>query len=149
MAYTDYVEGIYVGYKWYETADKEGLWNDVNNEFGKGYDGVVQYPFGYGLSYTSFEYELEKVSPEINSFITNETEIELNIKVTNTGNVAGKDVVAAYVSLPYTKGGIEKTSIQLCGFEKTGLIEAGKSQVVKITIDADDFKSYDCYDNHS
>ena len=149
MAYTDYVEGIYVGYKWYETADKEGLWNDVNNEFGKGYDGVVQYPFGYGLSYTSFEYELEKVSPEINSFITNETEIELNIKVTNTGNVAGKDVVEAYVSLPYTKGGIEKTSIQLCGFEKTGLIEAGKSQVVKITIDADDFKSYDCYDKNN
>ena len=58
VSYVDYVEDIYVGYKWYETADVEGYWKNVDNKYGKGYDGVVQYPFGYGLSYTTFKWKL-------------------------------------------------------------------------------------------
>ena len=147
--YTDYVEGIYVGYKWYETADVEHIWDDVNNEFGKGYEGIVQFPFGYGLSYTNFENEIEKITPEIGSSITNETEIEIDVKVTNVGATKGKEVVQAYVTLPYTKGQIEKTAIQLCAMEKTIEIEPNQSQVVTLKIDADDFKSYDCYDKNN
>ena len=94
-----YTEGIYVGYRWYETADAEGYFDDVSNEYGKGYDGVVQYPFGYGLDYCDFEWEIQTagISPAPNSDITDtSTEIMVSVKVTNVGDFPGKEVVQLY-----------------------------------------------------
>lgn len=147
-AYIDYVEGIYVGYKWYETADAEGYWNAVDNAFGKGYEGVVQYPFGYGLSYTEFSWEVTEISPAEGSAITDKTPIKIRVNVTNLGGYAGQDVVQAYVTVPYTKGGIEKAYVNLVGFAKTHTIEPGENEIVEIEIDPYDFASYDCYDKN-
>lgn len=150
----DYVEGIYVGYKWFETADKEGVWTNVDNsaaygEKAKGYYGVVQYPFGYGLSYTNFDWKIVKSTPEAGVSIDENTKFKIDVEVTNTGNFAGKDVVEAYVTLPYTKGGIEKSYVSLVGYAKTELLAPGTSQTVTIDVDAYDFLSYDCYDKNS
>ena len=139
VSYVDYVEGIYVGYKWYETADAEGFWNEVDNQYGKGYEGVVQFPFGYGLSYTTF-------TQEIVDYITEDGEIRITVKVTNTGKMPGKEVVQLYYTAPYTKGGIEKSYVELCGFAKTKLLKSGESEEVTITFKAEDMASYDCYD---
>lgn len=139
VSYVDYVEGIYVGYKWYETADVEGFWDEVDNQYGKGYEGVVQFPFGYGLSYTTF-------TQEIVDYITKDGEIRITVKVTNTGNTAGKEVVQLYYTPPYTKGGIEKSHVELCGFAKTKLLKPGESEDVTITFKVEDMASYDCYD---
>ena len=160
VSYVDYTEGIYVGYKWYETADAEGYWDEVDNQYGKGYDGVVQFPFGYGLSYTTFSQEIVDTYPVKNSsqedmmtssdggrfFITKDGEIRITVKVTNTGNVAGKEVVQLYYTAPYTKGGIEKSYVELCGFAKTKLLKPGESEEVIITFKVEDMASYDCYD---
>lgn len=150
----DYVEGIYVGYKWFETADHEGVYNNVDNtslygEGAKGYDGIVQYPFGYGLSYTTFDWKIVKTEPEINTSITENTKFKIDVEVTNTGDKAGKDIVEAYVTLPYTKGGIEKSYVSLVGFNKTELLAPNTSQTISIEIDAYDFLSYDCYDKNN
>lgn len=139
VSYVDYVEGIYVGYKWYETADAEGFWDDVDNQYGKGYEGVVQFPFGYGLSYTTF-------SQEIVDYSTEDDEIKITVKVTNTGEVAGKEVVQLYYTPPYTKGGIEKSHVELCGFAKTKLLKPGECEEVTISFKVEDMASYDCYD---
>lgn len=139
VSYVDYVEGIYVGYKWYETADAEGFWDDVDNQYGKGYEGVVQFPFGYGLSYTTF-------SQEIVDYSTVDDEIKITVKVTNTGEVAGKEVVQLYYTPPYTKGGIEKSHVELCGFAKTKLLKPGECEEVTISFKVEDMASYDCYD---
>ena len=139
LSYVDYVEGIYVGYKWYETADAEGFWNEVDNQYGKGYEGVVQFPFGYGLSYSTF-------SQEIANYTTLDGEIQIAVKVTNTGNTAGKEVVQLYYTAPYTKGGIEKSYVELCGFAKTKLLNPGESEEVTIIVQIEDMASYDCYD---
>ena len=125
--FVDYVEGIYVGYKFYETAADEGLID---------YDDVVAFPFGYGLSYTSFEQEMGDVTYR-------DGKISFDVTVTNTGDVAGKDVVEAYYNPPYTNGGIEKASANLVAFEKTDLLEPGESQTVSIEFDDDDMASYD------
>lgn len=144
--YVDYVEGIYVGYKWYETAYAEGA-IITNTKTGETfdyneYDSIVAYPFGYGLSYTTFEQELV-TAPSIME--TNGT-LSFEIKVTNTGNVAGKDSVQLYVSSPYTdydkENGIEKAAVSLCGIAKTDVIEAGESQTVTITVNPEDIASY-------
>ena len=160
VSYVDYTEGIYVGYKWYETADAEGYWDKVDNQYGKGYEGVVQFPFGYGLSYTTFTQEIVDTYPVKNPsqedmitssdtgrfFITKDGEIRITVKVTNTGNVAGKEVVQLYYTAPYTKGGIEKSYVELCGFAKTSLLKPGESEEVTITFKVEDMASYDCYD---
>ena len=160
VSYVDYVEGIYVGYKWYETADAEGFWDEVDNQYGKGYEGVVQFPFGYGLSYTTFTQEIVDTYPVKNPsqedmitssdggrfFITKDGEIRITVKVTNTGSVAGKEVVQLYYTAPYTKGGIEKSYVELCGFAKTQVLEPGESEEVTITFKVEDMASYDCYD---
>ena len=153
--YIDYTEGIYVGYKWYETADAEGVWSNVDNDYGKGYEGVVQYPFGYGLSYTTFGWDIESVTVDGEEVslsdpaeITEKSKIAVNVRVTNTGDVAGKDVVEAFVTVPYTDGGIEKSHVSLTGFAKTDTIEPGKDEVVTVNVDAFDFASYDCYDEN-
>lgn len=120
--YVDYIEGIYVGYRYYETAAEDGFID---------YDATVQYPFGYGLSYTDFE---ERISDF--SFDGNNVTMTVNVK--NNGSVAGKDVVEVYYSAPYTEGGIEKSSVVLGAFGKTGMIEPGQNESVTLTFTAED-----------
>lgn len=126
-AFVNYNEGIYVGYKFYETAAEEGLID---------YDETVQYPFGYGLSYTTFD-------RTISGFKDAGDSITFDVKVKNTGDTAGKDVVEIYYTPPYTNGGIEKASANLIDFEKTDLLEPGASQTVSFTIAKEDMASYD------
>lgn len=146
VSYVDYTEGIYVGYRWYETADTEGFWADVNNEYGKGYEGVVQYPFGYGLSYTTFDWEIVSTLPVPKATLEKDTEISVTVKVTNTGDVAGKDVVELYYTAPYIAGEIEKSSVELGAFAKTSELQPGDSEEVILTFSAEDMASYDSYD---
>lgn len=145
-SHIQYVEDIYIGYKWYETADKEGYWNGVTNDYGTGYEGVVQYPFGYGLSYTSFDWEIEE-KPNFDS-LSKYTEFKYTVSVTNTGTVSGRDVVEVYVNPPYKKGGIEKSSSNLVAFAKTVELKPGQTQKLNISFDAYDFASYDAYDKN-
>lgn len=148
VSYLDYAENIYVGYKWYETADAEGFWNDVSNEYGIGYDGIVQYPFGYGLSYTSFEWEVTD-APEDGDTLLKDGEVSYTVKVTNKGSMAGQDIVELYYSVPYIPGQIEKSAIVLGGFEKTDILQPGESQEVTITVSVADMASYDYYDSNA
>lgn len=143
-----YVEDIYYGYKWYETADAEGFWNDVDNQYGKGYDGVVQYPFGHGLSYTEFEWEITNLSIPNNSNISKYSDIEVEVDVTNVGGYPGKDVVQLYVTPPYYEGGIEKAHVNLMAFAKTAVLQPGQTQKLKLSFNAYDMASYDCYDKN-
>ncbi len=143
LSYVDYSEGIYVGYKWYETADAEGYWAGVSNEHGTGYQGVVQYPFGYGLSYTTFDWEVIDAPGDGASL---GEKASITVRVTNTGDVAGKDVVELYYGAPYTAGGIEKSSVVLGDYAKTKLLEPGESQDLTLSVSARDMASYDCYD---
>lgn len=149
LAYVDYSESIYVGYKWYETADKMGYWDNIDNEFGKGYEGVVQFPFGYGLSYTDFKYEIVGLSKKYGSTIEKEDTFEVTVRVTNIGETKGKDVVELYYEAPYYEGGIEKSSINLLAFGKTQVLEPGLYEDVKLTFTAEDLASYDCYDSNN
>ena len=146
VRFTDYAEGIYVGYRWYETADAEGYWDSVSNSYGTGYDGVVQYPFGYGLSYTSFSWQVTGRSPGQGSSVGRETSFSIRVRVTNTGKVAGRDVVQLYVTPPYTEGGIEKSSTVLVAYEKTRLLKPGESEEVTLSFTMDDVASYDSQD---
>ena len=140
--FADYIEGIYVGYKWFETADAEGYWDqDPYN----GYENVVAYPFGHGLSYTTFSWELIDAKPNKNSNIRNGEDIVLQVKVTNTGNVPGRDVVEVYLTAEYYPGEIEKSSVKLVGFQKTKLLMPNESETVSITVRTNDFLSFDCY----
>ena len=127
--FVNYVEGIYVGYRFYETAADEGLID---------YDTTVQYPFGYGLSYTTFEQEMGKVTYDEAAGT-----ISFDVTVTNTGDVAGKDVIEVYADPPYVNGGIEKASANLMAFDKTDLLEPGASETISIEFDDDDLASYD------
>ena len=136
-----YDEGIYVGYKYYETRYFDKVMNQGNPGDYK-YDEVVQYPFGYGLSYTSFEWsEFTMTQPDANG------EMTVKVKVTNTGSVAGRDVVQVYVNVPYTEydktNHIEKSAVSLVGFEKTGLLAAGADETVTVKFNVKDFISYD------
>ncbi len=156
-AFMDYVEGIYVGYKWYETADEMGVWNNIDNEYGQGYDGVVQFPFGYGMSYTSFDWTLDSVTyldsdGKLTTTIDDNTSISLKVTVKNTGTVKGKEVVECYVETPYNPQNldtaIEKSSRVLADFEKTVELEPNDEIQVELKMDVNDFASYDCYDNN-
>ena len=144
--YVEYTEGIYVGYRWFETADAEGFWDD--SKYG-GYDNVVQYPFGYGMSYTDFKWTLVDVSLPENSEITNEDKITLTINVENIGDVAGKDVIEIYLTAPYTPGGIEKSSVKLVAYAKTPELKAGQNADIEVEVECKEFKSYDCYDDNN
>ena len=99
VSYVDYAEGIYVGYRWYETADAQHFWDGVENRYGQGYDGVVQYPFGYGLSYTEFQWEFLE-APKEQTVPDPFGEISVMVRVTNTGKRAGQDVLQLYGSPP-------------------------------------------------
>lgn len=125
--FVNYNEGIYVGYKFYETAAAEGLID---------YDSVVQYPFGYGLSYTKFEANIDHVEDD-------GTNITMNIRVENKGDKAGKFVAEIFYNPPYTNGGIEKATANLVEYTKTDLIEAGESEIVTVKFAYEDLASYD------
>ena len=144
--FADYIEGIYVGYRWFETADAEGFWDQ--EKYG-GYDNVVAYPFGHGLSYSKFTWEIVESSPANNNRINGNQEIHLKVKVTNIGTRPGRDVVEVYLTAPYTKGGIEKSSVKLVGYKKTNTILVGGSETVDITLYTRDFSSFDCYDKNN
>ena len=119
--YVEYLEGIYIGYRYFETFAPE----------------KVQFPFGFGLSYTSFEKSNVKFSSDKES-------ITASVTVTNTGSRSGKEVVELYYSAPYIKGEIEKSSINLAGFEKTKLLAPGESQTLTLSLKISDMASYDC-----
>ena len=143
----NYAEGIYVGYRWYETAWAEGLkvsydyadaWLEqqtLTYDFSD-YAHIVQYPFGYGLSYTSFDWELADYKADKDT-------ITMKVKVTNTGSAAGKDVVELYYTSPYVNSGIEKAHVVLGAFGKTGLLAPGASETVTLTLPVRDMASYD------
>ena len=139
--FADYYEGIYVGYKWYETAYAEGFWEQYG-----GYDKVVAYPFGHGLSYTTFDWELLTSEPAKNSNILANQDIKLQVKVTNTGTRPGRDVVEVYLDAQYYPGEIEKAAVRLVGFQKTKLLVPGDFEIVELTLKTRDFTSFDCYD---
>ncbi len=144
-----YLEDIYVGYKWYETANEEGYFDDVTNDYGTGYDGVVQYPFGYGLSYTNFEWGLTNVSIPSGSDLHKDSDIELTFSCTNTGTKAGKDVMGIYYTAPYIDGEIEKSSINLVQYAKTAEIDPGQTQTdIVVDVSAYDMASFDSYDDN-
>lgn len=128
-SFINYVEGIYVGYKYYETAAAEGFIK---------YKDEVQFPFGYGLSYTSFKQKMGSLSEK-------DGKITIDVTVTNTGSVAGKDVVEVYYNPPYTNGGIEKASANMVAFDKTDMLEPGASQTLTLSFKAEDMASFDAY----
>ena len=139
-------EGIYVGYKYYETRYEDAVLGQGNADGAAGvfasagnwdYASEVAYPFGYGKSYTTFEQELTNVEFNIGG------ESKAEVKVTNTGDVAGKSVVQLYAQAPYIAGGVEKAAIQLVGFGKTAVLEPGASETVTVDFDAKYVASYD------
>lgn len=129
VSFVNYTEGIYTGYRYYETAAQEGLID---------YDEVVLYPFGYGLSYTSFTQSMGELK-------VTEDEISVDVTVTNTGETAGKEVVELYYNPPYTNGGIEKSSVNLAAFDKTEMLEPGQSETMTLSFSIEDMASYDTY----
>lgn len=126
--FVNYAEGIYLGYRFYETFYKDDQ---------AGYQGAVQYPFGFGLSYTTFEQKMGEVVKD------GENQLSVEVTVTNTGSRAGKEVVQIYNTAPYTEGGIEKSHVTLAAFDKTGLLEPGQSETLEITLQEEDLASYD------
>ena len=138
-------EGIYIGYKYYETRYEDAVLGQGNADAAEGsstgaawnYAEEVSYPFGFGMSYTTFEQELKDVTVTVGG------ESSAVVKVTNTGDVAGKDVVELYVQAPYTQGGLEKAAIQLVNFGKTDLLQPGESAELTIPFEPQYFASYD------
>jgi len=157
FGYYQYEEGIYVGYRFYETADAEGFFDseyftshEWKNGKASGYDEVVQYPFGYGLSYTSFSEEVTSSDVKLEAHGEN----SITVKVTNTGDkYSGKQVVELYMEAPYNtdescgiKGtGLQKSAKVLIGYAKTNLLAPGESEEVTISFYTDDLASFDAY----
>lgn len=127
QSYVNYQEGIYIGYRFYETYYKD---DEV------GYHKAVQFPYGHGLSYTDFDWKI--VDKQLN-----EDKITVKVAVTNTGKQAGKDVVQLYYSAPYTKGGLEKSAVVLGAFGKTKLLQPGQKQTLTLSYATNDMASYD------
>lgn len=136
----EYRENIYLGYKYYETKA-----HDMGESGEDWYQENVLFPFGYGLSYTTFDWEWAGVEDNVVIDQANRT-VTMRVKVTNTGDVAGKDVVQIYYSAPYTTGEIEKASNNLVNFAKTELLEPGESQIVEVQFVAQDMASFDYND---
>lgn len=138
--YGVYVENVYVGYRYYETRYEDYVMKSAGTGY-YDYDEEVAYPFGYGLSYTNFEYDDFKVEP-VRDAEGNITQFNVSVTVKNTGDTAGKEVVQLYLQKPYSeysrRFGIEKPSVELVGFGKTGLIPAGSSEVLTVTTDKAD-----------
>lgn len=150
--YVVYLEGIYVGYKYYETRYEDIVLGQGNADQSAGistssgdrwnYTEEVQYPFGYGLSYTTFEYSDFNVTPSADG-----KSFEVKVTVTNTGDYTGREVVQIYAQQPYSdydkENGIENASVQLAGFDKTEPLAPGEQQTVSVTVDKRDLTSYD------
>lgn len=144
----EYREDIYVGYRYYETK-----WYEMNkadeNSGDRWYSDNVVYPFGYGLSYTTFDWKLDKSIVANGDIVKPNGTITMKVVVTNTGKVAGKDVVQIYAQQPYTSGGIEKAHSVLVGFAKTKLLAPGESDNVSVQFVAQDMASFDAYDKNN
>ncbi|MDN5559134.1 MAG: glycoside hydrolase family 3 C-terminal domain-containing protein [Ruaniaceae bacterium] len=125
--FLNYAEGIYVGYKYFES---------VYEGDETAYDATVQFPFGYGLSYSSFEQEM-------GDLVADDDSVTIDVTVTNTGSTAGKDVVQLYSNPPYTEGGIEKASVNLVAFDKTAMLEPGASETLTLSVDLEDLAAFD------
>ena len=143
QTYMIYQEGIYVGYKYYETRYEDAVMGTGNaGDFVYGDD--VAFPFGFGLSYTEFGYsDMEVLYNE------DTDQYEVTVTVTNLGDMAGKETVQIYAQSPYTQydieNGVEKASVQLCGFDKTDILEPGESEIVTVLVDKRDLAAYDTY----
>ena len=141
--YLIYQEGIYVGYKYYETRYEDVVMG-TGNAGSFDYDAVVAFPFGHGLSYTTFEYSDMNVSYDAAA-----DTFTVTVKVTNIGAVAGKETVQIYAQSPYTdydkENGVEKAAVQLCGFGKTAILEPGASETVTVTVEKRELASFDTY----
>lgn len=138
-----YEEGIYVGYKYYETRayEEDNKSGAIKNKW---YEDNVRYPFGYGLSYTTFKYS--NIQYKMPNLITKDSEVTVSLTVTNTGDVAGKEVVQLYYSAPYTVDKIEKAHVNLGDFAKTGLLKPQASETVTMKISLESMASYDWND---
>lgn len=148
-AFVEYEEGIYIGYKYYETAaveDPDFIYGELDGKGSIAVPGAVTYPFGYGLSYTTFE-------QKITDFDASGDNITVTVEVTNAGSTAGKDVVQVYYTAPYTdydrQNGVEKSATVLAAFDKTELLAPGKSETVKLTFAKEDMASYDYHHKNS
>lgn len=143
-AFVNYEEGIYVGYRYYETRGYEETRENPQSTW---YEENVVYPFGFGLSYTTFDWEVTFTTPD-QSAITLEDTIEVSVKVKNTGDYAGRDVVELYYNSPYDYEGaaIEKSYVVLGTFAKTGLLAPGEEETLTLTLDVKNMKSYDYAD---
>ena len=142
-SYMIYQEGIYVGYKYYETRYEDFVTGN-GNAGDYAYGDIVAYPFGYGMSYTDFD-----ISDMNVSYNAADGTYTVTVKVTNTGDMAGKKTVQVYVQSPYTdydkQNGVEKSAVSLVGFGKTGMIEPGASETLSMTVNKRDIASYDTY----
>lgn len=137
FSYLNYAEGIYVGYKYFETRYEDKVLGNAN--LGNyDYSSTVAYPFGHGLSYTSFEWSDFRASS-----LGQDGQISLKLTVTNKGTLAGKEVVGFYGQAPYTSGGTEKAAVNLLQFAKSSLLEPGASETLEVEINQSDLKSYD------
>ena len=138
-SYNVYQEGIYVGYRYYETRYEDAVMG-TGNAGDYDYASTVAFPFGYGLSYTDFEFSNFQVSEGADAFT-------VTVDVTNAGDVAGKKAVQVYLQSPYTEydkqNGVEKAAIELAGYAKTGLVEPGETQTVTIDVDKTELRAYD------
>lgn len=138
--FREYEEGVYMGYRWYETSSDLGFFGDAEDAYYNRENGVV-YPFGYGLSYTTFD-------QKITSFEDNGDKVNVTVQVTNTGDVAGKEVVELYYTAPYTEldadNGIEKSTVNLLDYDKTEILNPGESEEVTFELLKEDMASY-CY----
>ena len=142
----DYAEGIYMGYRYYETVYEELAAATDEDTADAWYDATVAFPFGYGLSYTEFEFDNMQVSVSSLSEANKEADITVKVDVTNTGSVAGKTVVQLYSAPQYYEGEIEKAAVNLVGYTKTPLIEAGDTETVEVVINAKDLADFDYND---
>ena len=141
----EYEENIYMGYRYYETRYAEIKKKSGQTAADEWYNSHVLYPFGFGLSYTTFSQEITNKA-DLGTALEKGKKFDVEIKVTNTGDVAGKQVVQLYVTTPYTAGKIEKADKVLVGFAKTSELAKGASETVKITVDPYDFASFDSHD---
>ena len=146
-SYVSYEEGVYMDYRYYETiyADKLAKNKTEADDWYNGEHGVI-YPFGHGLSYTTFEQTIVDCDARGALLHKSSEKVNITVKVKNTGDVAGKDVVQVYWHAPYTPGGIEKASEVLCAFDKTKMLEPGEEQTLKLSFYLQDVANYDCFD---